>query len=193
MFILDSHIEGAQMYSPRQRADIYRAIIEYGYYGAEPEGLKGEPLGFFIAIKPTLDTKKARAEAGRKSGESRRAKAEQNANKRRTNDEQSIEQNANEEEVEVEAKKDILTDVQRKPRFSKPSVGEVAAYASERGCPSFDAERFVDHYESNGWKVGKAPMKDWKAAVRNWIRNDGGSKPKSWEEEADERYAEYNR
>lgn len=55
MVILDSHIEGAQMYGPRQRADIYRAIIEYTSYGTEPGWLKGEALGFFVAIRPTLD------------------------------------------------------------------------------------------------------------------------------------------
>jgi hypothetical protein len=35
-----------------------------------------------------------------------------------------------------------------------------------------DAERFVDHYESNGWMVGRTKMKDWKAAVRNWSRKE---------------------
>ncbi len=32
--------------------------------------------------------------------------------------------------------------------------------------------------ESKGWTVGKQPMKDWKAAVRNWERNgySGSSK-----------------
>lgn len=201
MLIHDSYIEGAQMYGPRQRADIYRAIIEYGYYGVEPDWLEGEPLGFFIAIRPTIDTQKARSEAGRKSGESRRAKAEQKLNKSRTkaeqtneqNDEQNDEQNAKESESESEVKKDTLAGVQRSRGFSKPSAEEVAAYASERGCTAFDAERFVDHYESNGWKVGKAQMKDWKAAVRNWIRNDGRSRPKGVREVGDERYSEYDR
>ena len=35
-----------------------------------------------------------------------------------------------------------------------------------------DASYFYDYYESNGWCVGKKPMKDWKAAVRNWMRNE---------------------
>ena len=34
-----------------------------------------------------------------------------------------------------------------------------------------DAEKFIDYYTSNGWKVGKNSMKDWKAAVRTWERN----------------------
>ena len=34
-----------------------------------------------------------------------------------------------------------------------------------------DAQAFVDHYDACGWVVGKnKPMRDWKAAVRNWVR-----------------------
>lgn len=56
-------------------------------------------------------------------------------------------------------------------RFSPPTVDEVKKYCREQGF-SVDAERFVDHYESNGWMVGKNKMKDWKAAVRNWSRKE---------------------
>lgn len=55
-------------------------------------------------------------------------------------------------------------------RFTPPTVAEVRAYCQERGN-NVDAERFVDYYTSNGWKVGKNPMKDWKAAVRTWERH----------------------
>ena len=34
-----------------------------------------------------------------------------------------------------------------------------------------EAEKFVNYYESNGWKVGKNPMKSWTHAVNNWITN----------------------
>ena len=55
-------------------------------------------------------------------------------------------------------------------RFIKPSLNEVKTYCQERQN-NVDAERFVDYYEANGWKVGKNPMKDWKAAVRTWEKN----------------------
>ena len=46
-----------------------------------------------------------------------------------------------------------------------------AAYFKELGDPK-EAEKFFDHFEANGWKVGgKTPMKDWKAAARNWMRS----------------------
>lgn len=48
-------------------------------------------------------------------------------------------------------------------RFYPPTVDEVRAYCIEKGY-TVDADRFVDYYTSNGWKVGKNPMKDWKAA-----------------------------
>lgn len=55
--------------------------------------------------------------------------------------------------------------------FRPPTVEEVREYCQSRGN-RISAERFVDHYSANGWKVGKNPMKDWKAAVRNWEKND---------------------
>ena len=63
-------------------------------------------------------------------------------------------------------------------RFVKPTLAEVAAYCAQRKN-KVDPEKFLDYYESNGWKVGRNPMKDWKAAVRSWERNTyGASQPK---------------
>ena len=54
-----------------------------------------------------------------------------------------------------------------KGRFVRPTVEEVKAYCLERGN-GIDPAAFVNHYEAKGWKIGKSPMKDWKAAVRTW-------------------------
>jgi hypothetical protein len=62
-------------------------------------------------------------------------------------------------------------------RFTPPTVEEVEAYCRERGN-NVDAQRFVDYYASKGWVVGKAPMKDWRACVRTWERDDSGRKVK---------------
>lgn len=58
----------------------------------------------------------------------------------------------------------------KKARFCKPTVEEIRGYCWERGN-NVDAQKFFDYYESNGWKVGRNQMKDWKAAVRTWERN----------------------
>lgn len=56
-------------------------------------------------------------------------------------------------------------------RFTPPSIQEVKAYCVERGN-NVDPDRFIDFYSSKGWMVGKNPMKDWKAAVRTWEKNN---------------------
>lgn len=73
-----------------------------------------------------------------------------------------------EEEKEVEEEKESKV---RAKRFTPPSLEEVEDYCLERGN-SVDPERFLDYYTSNGWKVGKNTMKDWKAAVRTWEKSD---------------------
>jgi transposase len=58
----------------------------------------------------------------------------------------------------------------KRTRFIPPSVEEVQAYCDERQN-NIDAEKFISYYTSNGWKVGRNKMKDWKATVRTWERN----------------------
>jgi uncharacterized protein YdaU (DUF1376 family) len=60
-------------------------------------------------------------------------------------------------------------------KFSRPSVEEIAEYGKTLVPPFTRAGEFIDHYESNGWKVGKTSMKDWKASVRTWQRKQPGA------------------
>lgn len=55
-------------------------------------------------------------------------------------------------------------------RFSKPTIEDVDSYCIERQN-KVDSVKFVNFYDSNGWKVGKNPMKDWRACVRSWEAN----------------------
>ena len=66
--------------------------------------------------------------------------------------------------------KDIVKAKVKVKRFAKPTIEEVADYCNERQN-DVDAEKFYDYYSSNGWKVGKNAMKDWKASVRTWEKN----------------------
>jgi hypothetical protein len=52
------------------------------------------------------------------------------------------------------------------------SRDEVKAFFIEQKSTPFEAEKFYNYFQSNGWKVGgRAPMKDWQAAARNWLLN----------------------
>ncbi len=60
--------------------------------------------------------------------------------------------------------------VSNKSTFKPPSLQETKDFFSEHKSSFQQAEKFFNHFESNGWKVGgKAPMKNWKAAARNWM------------------------
>lgn len=62
-------------------------------------------------------------------------------------------------------------DNERQHKFVKPTIEQIAAYCKERQN-DIDAEYFYSYYESIGWMVGRKKMKDWKAAVRTWEKND---------------------
>ena len=51
----------------------------------------------------------------------------------------------------------------------KPSLQDVIDYCNERNN-GIDANKWYDYYTANGWKVGRVPMKDWRATVRTWER-----------------------
>lgn len=79
-----------------------------------------------------------------------------------------------ETETEIEAEK---RQRQRKhnadaphKRFISPTLQEVTEYCRERNN-KVDPQRWHDYYTANGWKTGRNPMKDWKAAVRTWEGN----------------------
>lgn len=93
----------------------------------------------------------------------------------------------------IKKEKTILTN-SPKEKFQKPTLNEVIDYGIQicssdaEACKS-ESNAFIDYYESNGWRVGKNQMKDWRAAFRNWYRNSknyaqkpGSQRKKTFEE-----------
>ncbi len=94
------------------------------------------------------------------------------------------EENQKEQEIHKESK------ARTKKPFSPPSLTDIQAYCLERKN-QIDPQRFLSYYESNGWRVGKNPMKDWKAAIRNWESRNGdydGANRKVSDHEPDSRF-----
>jgi hypothetical protein len=67
---------------------------------------------------------------------------------------------------------------QKQSRFIAPTVDQVREYCLERKN-SIDPQKFVDHYQANGWMRGKSKVKDWKACVRTWEQNQSNHGSKS--------------
>ena len=88
-------------------------------------------------------------------------------------------QNSPEIEIDIEKEIDIKEKEKGKEkssRFVPPTPEEVKAYCREKGY-NVDPDRFIDFYEAKGWMIGKNKMKDWKAAVRTWVKRDNNTQP----------------
>jgi hypothetical protein len=55
--------------------------------------------------------------------------------------------------------------------FEAPGIEAVKLQCAKIGLPESEASHFLDYYESNGWRVGKNPMRSWTGALNNWKRN----------------------
>ena len=215
MQVLDSLIEGPLRLRNRREGDeLIGMIVRYLATGDEPEPRTDAQEAVITSVMPVLAKSRARIVAGSNGGSKAPSKqasktasktgsngasdaaskqASKTASKTGSNGASDAASKAPSEEEE-ELGRGIRKDEagEKLARFRAPALEEVAAYASEYcakqrlDLSGFSAERFIDHYTANGWRVGRTPMKDWKATVRNWCRNDckpmgGGS------------YAQYDR
>lgn len=84
----------------------------------------------------------------------------------------------NQKNLEIETLLDAEKNTKKKLREKKgkeqipPDWELVMTFFKDKQIPLVEAEKFFNHFQSNGWLVGgKSKMKDWKAAARNWILN----------------------
>jgi hypothetical protein len=78
---------------------------------------------------------------------------------------------------DLHKKKERNKEGKKGTRFARPTLEEVIAYCQKRRN-NVDPQKWFNHYTSNGWRVGKNPMRDWKAAVHTWEGNEyGNGKP----------------
>ena len=55
--------------------------------------------------------------------------------------------------------------------MTKPTIEQLKLQCAKLGIPEIEAEKFLNYYESNGWKVGRNAMKSWVHALNNWRLN----------------------
>lgn len=208
--IQDEMWEAAKTLNERQCDAFIAALVRYAFEGTEPpKGSKIYPM--FVLCKSRLDMSKRGIEQAKQDAEARRESARRAANARwakdadamRAHDADAMQPhdppcNAYEERGGgVRSGGDNTPpnppegeSAKKRTKFVRPTPEQVDAYIAEMGYSGFDGEQFCAHYDSNGWKVGKAPMKDWRAAVVTWAkgRNSRRSSKASKFEAATERY-----
>lgn len=135
-----------------------------------------EKDGYFYhkRIEEEINHYQARVEANRENGK----KGGRPKGKTKTQSVTDSVANRNPQESEKNPNQEPITNNQKeknikKRKFQKPSVEDVRAYCQER-ANNIDPERFVDHYDTNGWVQGttRKPIVDWKACVRTWERKE---------------------
>ena len=175
----------------QEQLNAFMAIHRYQAYHEEPD-VKGTAKIIFMMAKPIIDDlynrRVSNIENGKKGGRPRRDQSGEEpedkskpmviSKKTDPFSEKNLYENENDNGNENE--NDINTG--RKKRFVKPTIEEIRSYCGERDN-TIDPDRFFNYYESNGWKVGKNPMKDWKACVRTWEQNN--PKPQEERKEAE--------
>ena len=78
-----------------------------------------------------------------------------------------------------ELKKERSSAKKERSAMERPTLDEVRAKIIEKGY-SVDAEAFWNYYESNGWKVGKNPMKKWESALVTWQKKENEHKNRNY-------------
>ena len=100
----------------------------------------------------------------------RKAYSESRRNNRKKKEDMNNTSSSYVEHMENENENEDLIEKKKVARFQKPTIEQLKEYMSEQGMNDI-AENWLNHYEANGWMVGKVKMKDWKASVRTWKIN----------------------
>lgn len=158
-----------------QKASLFDAIANYQIDSKLPEdnfiSIIFEPfLNQFLRDEENYaKTCEARRIAGGKGGKQKVANASKSKQKvANLADSDSKSDSDSDNKNDIKEISSLRSDTKKK--FIKPTLQEIQTYCQERKN-SVNPEKWLNHYESNGWKVGKNPMKDWKAAVRTWESN----------------------
>ncbi len=139
---------------------IYQSIANYALYRAEPK-LEGVAKIVWVLIKPQLDANWRKYEKGCRGGASGKLGGRPRKNPlgdisktANVNDNDNDNVNVNENVCET---------------TTTPLLSEVIDFVESQRL-DVDANYFYDYYTSNGWMMGKNPIADWKAVLRNWGR-----------------------
>ena len=158
-------IHTVEQLTDEQAGDLFKHILRY-VNDQEPQTDNVITRIAFEPIKQSLkrdlqkyeDIRKRNQDNARKRWDATASSGIPNDTKNADSDSDSVSVS-----VSVTGKKEIKG-------FVKPTIEQLKEYMSEQGMNDI-AENWLNHYEANGWMVGKNKMKDWKASVRTWKTN----------------------
>ena len=159
-----------------------KAVVElFGLFSFTDDGKRFYSEGFLKRMQIKDEKSEKARQSAIKRWERKQSQSEGNANALRTKSEtDAIKEKESKENT-------ILTDSvgthpsgcstvpqekkqEQSSRFTPPTLQQVEAYCREHGN-RVSPVKFFNYYSSNGWRVGKNPMRDWKAAIHSWENN----------------------
>lgn len=156
-------IHTVEQLTDEQAGDLFKHILRY-VNDQEPQTENVITRIAFEPIKQSLKRDLQKYEDIRKRNQDNaRKRWDATASDRIPNDTKNADSVSDSVSVSVNVKKEIKG-------FVKPTIEQLKEYMTEQGMNDI-AENWLNHYEANGWMVGKNKMKDWKASVRTWKIN----------------------
>lgn len=156
----------------QEKGRLIDAIVLFASGGDWQDRIKGNERYLFPAFREQINRSNQISEARAIAG-SKPKQTETKANKpeqTETNGAKANEEEDNNNNNKEDEKKEHSMSVSAK-RFVPPTPEDLHLFCLEVGI-TIDEDRFINYYQSNGWKVGRNAMKDWKATARNWARQD---------------------
>ena len=158
-------LDTLELLGDAERGRLFTSMLKYSSTGEEVK-LGGNERFVWAAVKQNIDRQieayDALCATNKRIAGSRSVTRRDEASRSVTHRDEALEDKDKDKDKD---KGKVYT--RQSARFTPPTLDEVKAYCQERGN-SVDAKRWFDYYSANGWKVGRNPMKDWKAAVRTW-------------------------
>lgn len=165
---------------------LVRAILAYGSDGIEPE-LEFPLDAIFESLREDIDYSHNRRQSGNKGGKARggsdsetaskqsetASKLSATASKQPESAFKLFETASNPSKQACMQASNTSNTSKREGRMKRPTLQEVEAEIEAKGY-HVDARSFIAFYDSNGWKVGKNPMKSWKSTLTTWERRSSG-------------------
>lgn len=168
--LLPSYYEAIRDLPDEERLLLYDAVFDFGF-GNEVQELPPLLKSLFGLIVPTLERSIRFEEKQRRNGAKGGRPSKTQAKAKETQDTFGENLAVASDLAVADAVAVGKAKPPRAARFTPPSLEEVTAYCRERGN-GVDAQVFIDHYTANGWMRGKSKIRDWRACVRTWEKNN---------------------
>lgn len=175
-------------YSDAERGQLLTAMMAYAFRGEEPTFETRDMRVLWSIFKEKIEICEQKSVRNRENGgkrskssgderreatgsepERQEATGSETAHKESDKESESDKDSEKESEKDTEAEQEKGNGKRARARFAPPALSQCEAFFLQNGGTIVQATQFHSYYQSNGWRVGKGPMKDWEAAARGWI------------------------